>query len=65
MDGIVLIHKEEGYTSQDVCQIVKKKLGVKKVGHYGTLDPFATGLLILGINQGTKILPYLEFEKKT
>ena len=65
MDGIVLIHKEEGYTSQDVCQIVKKKLGVKKVGHCGTLDPFATGLLILGINQGTKILPYLEFEKKT
>lgn len=65
MDGILLVHKLAGYTSQDVCHLIKKKLHVQKVGHCGTLDPFAEGLLIIGLNQGTKILPYLEKEKKT
>lgn len=65
MDGLMIINKQEGYTSQDVCNVVKKALNIKKVGHCGTLDPFAEGLLIVGYNQGTKILQYLEKSIKT
>jgi len=54
-NGIVAIHKPEGISSARVVAQVKKALGVKKVGHTGTLDPFATGLLLCGINQGTRI----------
>ena len=64
MDGIILINKEEKYTSQDVCNVIKKIFNTSKVGHCGTLDPFATGLMIIGINQGTKILRFLENSKK-
>ena len=59
-DGVVVIDKPSGLTSHDVVQKVKKSLGAKKVGHTGTLDPFATGVLVLGINQGTKLIPYLD-----
>ncbi len=55
-NGIILINKPPDITSFKVCEIVKKKLKIKKVGHGGTLDPFAAGLLILGINKGTKLL---------
>lgn len=55
MDGIILIDKPQGKTSQRVVQIIKKKLGVKKVGHAGTLDPLATGLLVILINKATKL----------
>lgn len=65
MNGLLKIDKEEGYTSQDVDSLVKKELQTKRVGHLGTLDPFATGLLILGVGEGTKILPYIEDEEKT
>ena len=65
MNGLLLVHKEEGFTSQDVCNVLKKKLHTKKIGHCGTLDPFATGLMIVGINEGTKILSYLEGQRKT
>jgi len=58
MDGILLINKPEGITSFDVCYKIRKKLRVKKVGHGGTLDPFATGLLIVGINKATRILNF-------
>ena len=44
MDGILLVHKLAGYTSQDVCHLIKKKLHVQKVGHCGTKKPFAEGL---------------------
>ena len=47
--GILLIDKPIGYSSNQLLQKVKKKLSLKKVGHFGTLDPFADGLLILGI----------------
>lgn len=65
LDGFLKIDKEENYTSSDCDNIAKRLLDVKKVGHLGTLDPFATGLLILGINQGTKLFPYIKDEKKT
>lgn len=50
-----MIHKPEGMSSARVVACVKKALGVKKAGHTGTLDPFATGLLLCAINQGTRI----------
>jgi tRNA pseudouridine55 synthase len=55
VSGILLVDKPEGPSSARVVQKVKTILGAKKVGHLGTLDPFASGLLLLGINQGTKI----------
>jgi len=64
-DGVVVIDKPSGLTSHDVVQRVKRSLGAKKVGHTGTLDPFATGVLVLGINQGTKLIPYLDKTVKT
>ena len=53
-NGFLLIDKDSGMTSSRVVQVVKKKFQFKKVGHLGTLDPMATGLLILAINRGTK-----------
>ena len=64
MDGIILIDKPENVTSFQVCEKIKKKLNAKKVGHGGTLDPFSTGLLIIGINHGTKLLNFFLEEKK-
>lgn len=59
MDGIIIINKPKCYTSHDVVAKVKKILNVKKVGHTGTLDPNATGVLPLLINNGTKLSKYL------
>ncbi|OGR54680.1 MAG: tRNA pseudouridine(55) synthase TruB [Desulfobacula sp. RIFOXYB2_FULL_45_6] len=53
--GILPVHKPEGMSSAQVVARVKRILGAKKVGHTGTLDPFATGLLLCGIDQGTRI----------
>ena len=64
-DGIVLIKKRKDWTSRDVVNKACKILNTKKIGHCGTLDPFATGVLILGINKGTKILQFLEGNFKT
>lgn len=63
-DGILVIDKPEGVTSHDVVDSVRKVVGTRKVGHAGTLDPFATGVLIVGINQGTKLLPFLQIDEK-
>ena len=60
MDGILLINKPIGLTSRDVVNKLTKKFGTKKIGHTGTLDPFASGVLILTINKGTKISSYIE-----
>ena len=54
-----LIDKPPNFTSQDICTIVKAKYGFKKVGHSGTLDPLATGLLIIATNSYTKLLTYI------
>lgn len=59
MDGIVIINKEKKYTSHDVVAKVKKILNEKKVGHTGTLDPNATGVLPILLGQGTKLSKYL------
>lgn len=59
MNGIIVINKPKGYTSHDVVAKVKKILNVKKVGHTGTLDPNATGVLPLLLNDGTKLSKYL------
>jgi tRNA pseudouridine55 synthase len=64
-DGIILVDKREGKTSSDVVRQVKRALGVKKVGHAGTLDPFATGLLIILLGQGTKLSRYVMAGEKT
>ena len=54
-DGIILVNKCQGPSSNQTLQTVKKKLGIKKAGHFGTLDPLASGLLIIGVNRGTKL----------
>ncbi len=59
MNGILLINKPIGYTSQDVVSKVKKILNIKKAGHTGTLDPMATGVLPVLLNDATKISKYL------
>ena len=64
-NGFLLIDKESDYTSRDVCNIIAKIYDAKKVGHTGTLDPFATGLLIVGLNNATKALTYIEGQYKT
>ena len=53
MDGILLINKPAGYTSHDIVGIVRKKLHTKKVGHCGTLDPDATGVLVVCVNKAS------------
>lgn len=63
-DGVLLVDKAEGMTSHDVVAIVRRKLEIKKVGHCGTLDPIATGLLLLTIGRGTKIQDLLMSEDK-
>ena len=63
--GLVLIDKPTSWTSHDVVAKVRKALGTKKVGHAGTLDPLATGLLVLGIESGTKLLTFLVGVDKT
>ena len=58
MDGIIVINKEKGYTSNDVVQIVKK-ISNEKVGHTGTLDPMAMGVLPILIGKGTLLSKYI------
>jgi len=65
MDNILLINKPKGITSFDVIRQLKKKLGNVKMGHAGTLDPNASGLMLIGINEGTKKLTKLVGLDKT
>ncbi|MBE6138332.1 MAG: tRNA pseudouridine(55) synthase TruB [Firmicutes bacterium] len=55
MNGVLLINKEKGYTSRDVVNKVSKILGIKQIGHTGTLDPMATGVLVLCVGEATKL----------
>ena len=59
MDGVIVIDKEKDYTSRDVVNIVGKHFKTKKVGHTGTLDPLATGVLVICIGQATKLVELL------
>ena len=63
-DGVLLVDKAEGMTSHDVVALIRRKLEMKKVGHCGTLDPIATGLLLLTLGRGTKIQDLLMSEDK-
>ncbi|MDP4335098.1 tRNA pseudouridine(55) synthase TruB [Curtobacterium sp. A7_M15] len=58
-DGILLVDKPQGISSHRVVSIARRRLGLKKVGHAGTLDPMATGLLLLGIGPSTRLLTHL------
>lgn len=60
MNGFIIIDKPAGITSHDVVSRVRRILGTKKVGHTGTLDPFATGVLPVAVNDGTKAIPFLD-----
>ena len=65
MNGLLIINKPKGYTSHDVVNVLRKKLNTKKVGHTGTLDPNATGVLPILIGTATKISKYLIEHEKT
>ena len=65
MDGILLINKERGWTSRDVCNKLQKILNEKSIGHLGTLDPFAEGLLAVTIGKANKIMQFTENFRKT
>lgn len=65
MDGLILINKQKGFTSHDVVNVIRKKLNTKKVGHTGTLDPNATGVLPILVGKATKISKYLMEHDKT
>src|SRR5213595_3945624 len=63
-DGVLLVDKAEGMTSHDVVALTRRQLGIRKIGHCGTLDPIATGLLLLTIGRGTKVQDLLMSEDK-
>lgn len=65
MDGLILINKDRDWTSRDVCNVVQKIHSTNKVGHTGTLDPFAEGLLLVTINKANKIGQFLDDFTKT
>jgi len=64
MNGLLVVNKQKGYTSRDVVNIVGKTLGTKKVGHTGTLDPIAEGVLVCVIGKYTKLCDVLVSEEK-
>lgn len=63
-DGILLVDKPAGMTSHDVVATTRRSLGERRVGHAGTLDPFATGLLVILAGRATRLLPYIDGEPK-
>ncbi len=65
LSGILVVDKPEGMTSHDVVSRARRSLGLKKIGHAGTLDPFATGVLVLLVGEGTKLSNYLMEGRKT
>jgi len=64
MNGFVVIDKPAGVTSHDVVAGIRRVLGIRKIGHAGTLDPLATGVLLVGINEATKLIPFFESHRK-
>ena len=63
-DGVLLVDKPAGLSSHDVVDRARRAIGSRRVGHGGTLDPFATGLLVLLVNRATRLLPFLDGEPK-
>lgn len=64
-DGLAIVDKPAGWTSHDVVAKARRILGTRKVGHAGTLDPMATGVLVLGVGRGTRLLGHLALTDKT
>lgn len=64
MDGIIVVNKDSGMTSHDVCFKLKKILNEKKIGHTGTLDPMTTGVLVVCVGKATKLIDILVEHKK-
>jgi len=62
--GLLLVDKPAGVTSHDVVAIVRRAAGMSRVGHAGTLDPFATGLLVVLLGRGTRLIPYIDGDPK-
>ena len=62
--GLLLVDKPAGMTSHDVVAVVRRATRSKRVGHTGTLDPFATGLLVILVGRGTRLIPYIDGEPK-
>lgn len=65
LSGLVIVDKPQGWTSHDVVAKMRRFAGTRKVGHAGTLDPMATGVLVLGVNKATKLLTYIVGTAKT
>lgn len=64
MDGLLLVNKEENYTSRDVVNVISKIFNTSKVGHAGTLDPIAEGVLVIAVGKGLKLIDFLSCYKK-
>ncbi|GAJ06469.1 unnamed protein product, partial [marine sediment metagenome] len=64
MNGVLIIDKPSGKTSYDIVEDVKKALGARKVGHTGTLDPLATGVLPVCVNEATKLAQFFLTDSK-
>jgi tRNA pseudouridine55 synthase len=64
VSGLLLVDKPAGITSHDVVAVVRRVVGSQRVGHTGTLDPFATGLLVVLVGRGTRLIPYIDGEPK-
>jgi tRNA pseudouridine55 synthase len=65
MDGLILVNKPKGITSHDVVAQIRNILGIQKVGHYGTLDPLATGLVVVAVGKTTRLFPFYSKKDKT
>ena len=65
ISGLIPINKPEGWTSFDVVNKIKKLLHITRVGHLGTLDPMATGVLLVTVNKATKLFDLMQQKTKT
>lgn len=64
MDGIIVINKEQGMSTYDVMAKLRETFDTKRIGHMGTLDPIATGVLVIGVKRATRLTEYLNYEDK-
>lgn len=64
IDGLLIVDKPQRMSSLDVVRVIKARFNIRKAGHIGTLDPFATGVLPIVLNEGTKLVPFLQEEPK-
>ena len=64
IDGLLIVDKPQRMTSLDVVRVIKARFNIRKAGHIGTLDPFATGVLPIVVNEGTKLVPFLQDDPK-